>query len=533
MVVSELLESIIQEPVTIILALVVFTSPYWMKRKVKSKQLGTMATTLGILFTFAGIVYGLLNFNVNDIQASVPLLLEGLKTAFITSIAGMVAALIVNVFPKFYFIRSEEEDAAIEMSSADRTNIILKELKEEISSANKREFNQLQKIERALNGEGDTTLLSQIQKFRVSFIDELETIKSSLEKADARQVQKLTEIQRALSGDGESTLLTQMQKMRSDILDSADSLGKKVDSFGDIMDEQFTRFAEKLAEMNNKALIEALNDILKDFNTKISEQLGDNFRRFNEALKDILIWQEKNKEQLHIITEQIQRNVKALEITVETLKATEQIVSDVADHTQSFVKASNDLSDIIQSLQYQRDDLQRHLKTFADISDKAVNALPHIQNEIDRMTAGFTEKISKALDAYQVEMEKLNNKFTGFASDTNENVKRLIQQQTESVRAHAATMRTAVDEARESIQKTQRDMNSQVIAMVDETNSKIANQFSSLDKAFGEELNKALNSLGSQLASLSRRFVDDYSPLTDKLRQIVRIAEGGNDGYRR
>ena len=49
----------------------------------------TLLTTLGIFGTFLGIVLGLLDFNQSNIEASIPPLLEGLKTAFITSLAGI------------------------------------------------------------------------------------------------------------------------------------------------------------------------------------------------------------------------------------------------------------------------------------------------------------------------------------------------------------------------------------------------------------------------------------------------------------
>jgi hypothetical protein len=38
------------------------------------------------------------------------------------------------------------------------------------------------------------------------------------------------------------------------------------------------------------------------------------------------------------------------------------------------------------------------------------------------------------------------------------------------------------------------------------------------------ELTKALAQLGSQLASLSSQFVNDYGPLTQQLREVVQIA---------
>src|SRR5437016_3793919 len=45
--------------------------------------------TIGILGTFIGIAVGLWNFDVNNIENSIPELLQGLKTAFFASIIGI------------------------------------------------------------------------------------------------------------------------------------------------------------------------------------------------------------------------------------------------------------------------------------------------------------------------------------------------------------------------------------------------------------------------------------------------------------
>jgi hypothetical protein len=45
-----------------------------------------------------------------------------------------------------------------------------------------------------------------------------------------------------------------------------------------------------------------------------------------------------------------------------------------------------------------------------------------------------------------------------------------------------------------------------------------------LDTALQEELTKSLQTLGRQLSSLSEKFVNDYAPLTDRLREVVRQA---------
>ena len=46
-----------------------------------------------------------------------------------------------------------------------------------------------------------------------------------------------------------------------------------------------------------------------------------------------------------------------------------------------------------------------------------------------------------------------------------------------------------------------------------------------IDDALRQELEKSLHSLGTQLATLSQKFVDDYGELTTKMRTIVHMAE--------
>ena len=48
------------------------------------ESLPSMISTLGVLGTFGGITLGLLFFDTNNLNVSIPLLLSGLKTAFFT-----------------------------------------------------------------------------------------------------------------------------------------------------------------------------------------------------------------------------------------------------------------------------------------------------------------------------------------------------------------------------------------------------------------------------------------------------------------
>ncbi|MFM4771867.1 MotA/TolQ/ExbB proton channel family protein [Aeromonas caviae] len=73
----------------------------------------TLLTTTGIFGTFLGIVMGLLDFNQNDIEASIPPLLEGLKTAFITSLAGILFSLVFKTLSTFSFLKPKLVEESI------------------------------------------------------------------------------------------------------------------------------------------------------------------------------------------------------------------------------------------------------------------------------------------------------------------------------------------------------------------------------------------------------------------------------------
>ncbi len=81
----------------IIVASIVILFVISMKKGVK-RDFKNEIVSLGVLGTFLGISLGLFHFDVTDIKTSLPLLLEGLKTAFITSGVGIFFSIIISVY---------------------------------------------------------------------------------------------------------------------------------------------------------------------------------------------------------------------------------------------------------------------------------------------------------------------------------------------------------------------------------------------------------------------------------------------------
>lgn len=73
-------------------------------------------TSLGILGTFVGIIIGLYEFSLEEIDRSIADLMAGLKTAFITSVIGLALSLLLRVFTKMLHLPSDpvQESATID-----------------------------------------------------------------------------------------------------------------------------------------------------------------------------------------------------------------------------------------------------------------------------------------------------------------------------------------------------------------------------------------------------------------------------------
>ena len=174
-----------------------------------------LLTTIGVLGTFVGIFIGLVNFDVGNIDKSVPLFLEGMKVAFVTSILGMGSAVFLRVS-----YAAVPRQALAESVGPEEIYSVLTEL-------------------RNTTREGFENLTSE-----------------------------------------------------------------------------FRQFAETMAEDNSKALIEALEQVIRDLNTHIyllNEQFGENYKQLNEAVGALLSWQDQYKDHVEKLTDQFQRSLDGIE----------------------------------------------------------------------------------------------------------------------------------------------------------------------------------------------------------------------------
>lgn len=370
-------------------------------------------TTFGIFATFFGIALGLLDFDVSNVQSSVPALLDGLKTAFWASVFGVGIALTIKIRYAMWGISSKHQDGEVYGAT----------------------------------------------------IDDIVT--------------QMACVQQALVGNDDSTLLSQIKLARHDSNDRLDALKRSQESF-----------MEKMADNNSKALIQALEDVMRDFNAKINEQFGDNFKQLNQAVEKILVWQETYRQQMgEMIDQQKQTSANMSSATLR--------YSEILSKTEKFSAVAERLATIIEALDIQRNQIEQSLKSLAQLLTAASGSLPEVEKKILELTDQMTRGVRTS----------------------NEESSKAVRETSTALQSTISDMRKMMVDM---VQTTNHDFNAHITTITNKTKEQVA----SLDIALEKELTKSLDSLARQLTALSQKFVEDYTPLTERLRQVLSIGKG-------
>jgi len=141
------LNGLTQSAIVVITLIAILFHLRWTRRNTAIGP--TFLTTLGIFFCFIGIAWGLLNFNPSDVKFSIPRLLEGIRTSFWASVAGIFWALTIKARVAIW------GDAPLRATGSNQQGATLNDVAEYLARLNS-----------ALAGSEDSTLLGQIKLLR-------------------------------------------------------------------------------------------------------------------------------------------------------------------------------------------------------------------------------------------------------------------------------------------------------------------------------------------------------------------------------
>ncbi len=447
----------------------------------------TLLTTVGILGTFVGITSGLIGFDVNQIDESIAVLLAGLKTAFISSLTGMFLAILFRLLDAFGQLTPQDAHSAVGAVGP-----------EEIHTELMRQSQFMEELSRAISADDEGTLLGQIKLLRGDVRDETKILNGSVRE-----------------------LITAGEKRDQDLAEFRDELWTRLETFAEMMSKSAT-----------EQVVEALNRVIQDFNRNLTEQFGENFKELNAAVGRLVEWQENYRTQLEEMSEKYAEGVKAIG---ETRVAVEEIAQGAA----SIPGSMGALLEVMVQAQGQIEELDRHLKAFARLRDRAVEAIPSIQKQIgmlaeeatkaSQILAQGTESVSQRLEAAS---QTADEAFTRLSQETG----KLQEEARHTIEAMQGRIESLLQEVTakqtESMNRAFAEVSRQLEAAATQASDNVRARIQETDRGLQQAMERALGELGVHLGGVTEKFADDYVALTQQMGRVLAQAEKLNGDQR-
>ena len=413
----------------------------------------------GIIGTFWGTFIALADFQTGaegsglDHQAmvnSIPKVLAGMKSAFITSLIGLFSAFVAKI-TLHHLPKNDPAPLPIE----EETTELLREIKDGIV------------------GEGDKSLSSQIARLQTEYRD------------------GAAEIKQSIAGDSDSSITSQLVKLRNENSDGF----KKMDArLAKLTDEVYRSLVKSLDGLTNelreviadqlvaqlKKTNEVLREQLREMLNKIEEalirQFGETFKQFNEATQAIKKWQEEHRAHVEQLTAAFQTaaaGITQIRTECESIPAT------------------------MEQLRTLMGELDERLRAFAEMKKSAEESFPVIKANLDSIGAD----LQKSAEGFT----GLENTITAAYEQLKATAENIITESRNAGEKQREDIRQIVDAAQQAAQQCAEETKTALTQMSTEHAQKTTDAMTAIVENWGQNIAGIAEKLGEMSQEISRK----------------------------
>ena len=498
----------------------------------------TFISTLGVLGTFFGITMGLMAFDTTDLDKSIPGLLDGLKTAFFTSLAGMIGSMILSAF-----IGRKQDEKEGGISDINQAAGTICQAVKQMSDLNKSTIEKL------------ASQMEEQEKDRKAFYSTMGSVMESVKKTQASISESLLSINKSQSAvESEMHSVVINQRSQNEVLFEA--TGSMINSIGRLEENSTTQTSHLAA--TQKSIVE------------IAE--------FTHHIPDLVDLVERTVGTQEEINTQVQKLKNILDGEVlqieESMNKTNQLLERKFDEFTELLKKSNtealvEVIDLVEGMVGTQEEINAQVQKLKNILDGEVLQIEESMNKTNQLlerkfdeftellkksnTEALVEVMKKVTEEFQKQMNSLINKLIQENFDQlNRSVERLNQWQQEnkemisSLTQQYKQMATNFETTSDSLDKVKDDTEALVSEggklrkIVDALNEVIVNDERFIKTA--EHLQKTAELSQSNMESFDastkalngwvrkqRNFVDGVTLLIEKLEEIAKIKDYGQE----
>lgn len=467
----------------------------------------TAVSTLGVLGTFFGITMGLVAFDSGNLDQSIPGLLDGLKTAFFTSLAGMIGSMILSSILNLKQDKTDKGVSDINQAAGTICNAV-----QSMSEMNKRTLEKLaEQMEeqekdrkafyRTMGDVMDKVKLSQAAiaetlgsintttSSTASSLDSLVILSRSQEASLATVKESIDKV--STSADSQTAAITAMSETMGGVRTGVEALSNISDS----VLQSVGRIEEASASQT-----EAMHSV-----QKIADEIAGSTHHLAEIL-DVVSGMSSTQDQMN---DQVQKLKDILDGEVDQIERsmdkTNSLLERKFDEFTELLKKSNTealvevMKEVTAEFQKQMDALiSKLIQENFDQLNKSVERLNQWQQENKEMIASLTKQYKEMATNFETTSESLTR----------------VKDDTESLVSEGGKLRKIVDSLNEVIVNDERFIKTaehlQKTAELSQTNMEA---FDASTKALNDWVRK------------QRNFVDSVQILLGKLEEIAKIKD--------
>lgn len=438
-------------------------------------------STLGVLGTFLGITLGLLCFDTQNLPQSIPELLNGLKTAFFTSLAGMVGSLFLSkkinslydevtggvsdinqaagVICKSVsdFQSSSQSQARAQQVFYNNMNNLVQTIDTNVNSLNLVANNIALKLdaisghleETAKTSSAIATSSAATATATTSAATTLRTVQEGVSNIDGSagsivsslgNVEDLSKAQSETSNQINSRLGEMMEHTEAMVTTEAD-VSEKIEKLTDklhgevveiedkmgetnlLLERKFDEFSELLKKNNTEALVEVMKRVTEEFQTQmnalIKKLVQENFDQLNKSVEKLNQWQMENKQMIASLTSQYKQMAENFENTSDSL-------NKVKTDTQALVSEGGRLDQLVTSLNEviindeKFKEISTNLQKTADLSKSNMESFDQSTRKLNdwvRKQRNFSDSVAVLIQKLE-EINEMRNYASNFWKET-------------------------------------------------------------------------------------------------------------------
>lgn len=537
---------------------------------------------LGVIGTFAGICIGLADFNSNEIEKSVPLLLQGLKTAFWTSLIGTSLAVFFNVWYSFKDKKDIEDEIPLlklqikELQSISEkfnsflenqaiNNNSLKNLTEFFNNnedKNLKKFEEIKNELKVLNDKQEKTnsfyetsllkleILDEINKKYDKNIENFALCNENISVLKENSILNLEENKKLNSNTTETltklellekvntnTLgkLESIEKINTDTLNKNSSIFKNIelllDNFKNYKDE-FSNFF-KASESQSRELITAFKEFatyMAEENSKaFIEALNKTIRDFNNNLIESFgsNFKQLNEAVIKLVDWQ-EEYKQIIETTTENQKVIFDSFNGIEKELQTFTSETRNINSIVSELSTltkesmeQNIKLNETLNVFSELNNQAKELIPNlieINNNVENDIKTFNNYSSELISNLDSFTNNLQTNFSQYIDDINKGIKGSTDNIIEIMQDSIKKIENNFNKSLENTDLKLKETSENIFIGIEKFNSDFSNSMK-------EQLDKFINNNENYSNEINKLLKNTIETMEDNERNNSKIIE--------